>query len=88
MHSFEAAKVAANAAMTGVDYALDNKQGGYAIVRPPGHHAHHNMQSGFCYFNNVAIAAKHALKRVGKVLIVDWDIHQGDGTQTQFYDSN
>lgn len=63
MHTFEACRTAVNAAVTGVDYALDWKQAGYAIIRPPGHHAHENIQNGFCFFNNVAVAAKHALKR-------------------------
>ena len=55
----------------------------FCIVRPPGHHAHEHTGSGFCVFNNVAIAAKHLTQNLGfnRVLIVDWDAHHGDGTQ-------
>ena len=58
-------------------------------MRPPGHHCHHNKAHGFCLFNNVGIGAKYALKyfgdRVKKVMILDWDVHHGDGTQNLFY---
>uniref|UniRef100_A0A3B4UMI2 Histone deacetylase n=1 Tax=Seriola dumerili TaxID=41447 RepID=A0A3B4UMI2_SERDU len=60
---------------------------GFAVVRPPGHHADPSNPMGFCYFNSVAIAAKqlqHKLS-VSKVLIVDWDVHHGNGTQEVFY---
>uniref|UniRef100_A0A3B4ALV7 Histone deacetylase n=1 Tax=Periophthalmus magnuspinnatus TaxID=409849 RepID=A0A3B4ALV7_9GOBI len=60
---------------------------GFAVVRPPGHHAYPSNPMGFCYFNSVAIAAKqlqHKLS-VSKILIVDWDIHHGNGTQEVFY---
>uniref|UniRef100_UPI0037E71410 histone deacetylase 7 isoform X1 n=2 Tax=Semicossyphus pulcher TaxID=241346 RepID=UPI0037E71410 len=60
---------------------------GFAVVRPPGHHADHSNAMGFCYFNSVAIAAKqlqHKLS-VSKILIVDWDVHHGNGTQEVFY---
>ncbi|XP_055609867.1 histone deacetylase 6 isoform X2 [Uranotaenia lowii] len=61
---------------------------GMAIIRPPGHHAMKAEYNGYCFFNNVAIAAQHALDRLGmrKILIVDWDIHHGQGTQRMFYD--
>ena len=60
----------------------------FAIVRPPGHHAHCNVVAGFCFFNNVAVAARAAQKNHGakKVVIFDWDIHVGDGTAQIFYD--
>ncbi|XP_072238633.1 histone deacetylase 7-like isoform X2 [Leuresthes tenuis] len=61
---------------------------GFAVVRPPGHHATHSSPLGFCFFNSVAIAAKqlqHKLN-VSKILIVDWDVHHGNGTQEAFYD--
>ncbi|XP_037535156.1 histone deacetylase 7 [Nematolebias whitei] len=61
---------------------------GFAVVRPPGHHATRSSPLGFCYFNSVAIAAKqlqHKLN-VSKILIVDWDVHHGNGTQEAFYD--
>lgn len=56
---------------------------GFAVIRPPGHHAAKNIPSGFCFFNNVAIAANYAIKNLGvkRVLIVDWDVHHGDGIQ-------
>lgn len=58
---------------------------GVAVVRPPGHHAESNMAMGFCFFNNAAIAAR-AARRAGarKVLILDWDVHHGNGTQHIF----
>lgn len=61
---------------------------GVALIRPPGHHAESNETCGFCFFNNVAIATRYAQAkhRVQKVLIVDWDIHHGNGIQHMFYD--
>lgn len=63
---------------------------GFAFVRPPGHHAEKDRAMGFCIFNNIAIAAKYALKKLGlkKIAIVDFDIHHGNGTQNSFYDSD
>eukprot|EP00347_Sterkiella_histriomuscorum_P006078 403354151 len=88
--TWEAAKVSAASAITGVKDILDGKHDkGYCIIRPPGHHAYHSHQAGFCFFNNVAIAAKVALSdpyNLKRVLIFDWDIHHGDGTQALFYD--
>ncbi|XP_053376775.1 histone deacetylase 6-like [Mercenaria mercenaria] len=61
---------------------------GMAIIRPPGHHAQHDTYSGYCHFNNVATAAQVALDDfdVKRILIVDWDVHHGQGTQYMFYD--
>ena len=69
-------------------YVLDGKlKNGFAIVRPPGHHAS-NKPLGFCYFNTIAIAAKYLKKHrnLGRIAIVDWDIHHGNGTQDLTYD--
>jgi acetoin utilization deacetylase AcuC-like enzyme len=62
---------------------------GIALVRPPGHHATPSRGMGFCLFNNIAVAARAALEEFGlaRVLIVDWDVHHGNGTQEVFYDS-
>uniref|UniRef100_A0A182K760 Protein deacetylase HDAC6 n=1 Tax=Anopheles christyi TaxID=43041 RepID=A0A182K760_9DIPT len=62
-------------------------QNGMAILRPPGHHAMTAEYNGYCFFNNVAIAAQHALDQLGtqRILIVDWDVHHGQGTQRMFY---
>jgi acetoin utilization deacetylase AcuC-like enzyme len=59
---------------------------GFAALRPPGHHAEHDLAMGFCLFNNVAIAARYLLEREGlsRVMIVDWDVHHGNGTQHLF----
>jgi acetoin utilization deacetylase AcuC-like enzyme len=61
---------------------------GFALVRPPGHHALYDRAMGFCLFNTIAIGA-HYLKRVHgarRVLIMDWDVHHGNGTQAAFYE--
>jgi histone deacetylase 4/5 len=63
---------------------------GFALVRPPGHHAGRDSAEGFCFFNNVAVGASHALSAhsLQRVMVVDWDIHHGNGTQQVFYDSD
>lgn len=60
---------------------------GMAIIRPPGHHAMKGAHNGYCFFNNVAVAAQYALAnlKVKRILIVDWDVHHGQGTQRFFY---
>ena len=65
-----------------------SEQGDFAVVRPPGHHAGHEKASGFCFFNNIAIAAQKLVNEGKKVFIFDIDAHHGDGTQAAFYDSD
>ncbi|MGA1797131.1 MAG: histone deacetylase [bacterium] len=88
-HSFDAAVLAAGGLLDAVDRVVgDQPSPVFALVRPPGHHAERDMARGFCLFNNVAIAAKYARKRHGvrRVLICDWDVHHGNGTQHAFYE--
>lgn len=85
--SIDAAYRAAGAAMKAVDTVVEGAAASaFALVRPPGHHAHAAHFRGFCLLNNVAIAARHAQAVHGleRVLIVDWDVHHGDGTESIF----
>jgi acetoin utilization deacetylase AcuC-like enzyme len=85
--SYDVALLAAGAAVGAVDHALDGREPAFALVRPPGHHAERDRAMGFCFFNNVAVAAAHALSRgLSRVAIVDIDVHHGNGTQWIFYD--
>ncbi|CAM9909469.1 unnamed protein product [Lampetra fluviatilis] len=88
--SFDSACLAAGAALSLVEAAMCGQvSNGVAIVRPPGHHAESDVACGFCLFNTVALAAKHAqslARRKIRVLIVDWDVHHGNGTQHIFED--
>ncbi len=86
--SFDVACLAAGAACDAVDRVLKGeRKTAFALIRPPGHHALAADAMGFCLLNNVAIAARHALDHGGldRVLIVDWDVHHGNGTQDAFY---
>ena len=80
------ARLAAGAAIAAVDHALSGAVG-VAFVRPPGHHAERDRAMGFCLYNNVAVAAAHALGRgLDRVAVVDYDVHHGNGTQWMFYE--
>lgn len=85
--SFEVALLAAGGVLSGVDAVINREVDNvFAVVRPPGHHATPERAMGFCLFNNVAIAARYAQEMgLGRVLIVDWDVHHGNGTQDAFY---
>jgi acetoin utilization deacetylase AcuC-like enzyme len=87
--TYDIARLAVGGALVATDaVATGRLQNAYALVRPPGHHAEADMGMGFCYFNNVALAAMHAraVHGVGRIAIVDWDVHHGNGTQAAFYD--
>ena len=86
--SYEAALYAAGGVLTAVEAVMKGEvDSAFALVRPPGHHAIRNRSMGFCIFNNVAVAAKFALTKlkVSRVLIADFDVHHGNGTQEMFY---
>eukprot|EP00066_Takifugu_rubripes_P012616 XP_011601882.1 PREDICTED: histone deacetylase 5 isoform X2 [Takifugu rubripes] len=88
MHSSSAVRMAVGSVIElAFRVAAGELKNGFAVVRPPGHHAEESTAMGFCFFNSVAITAKLLQQKmgVGKILIVDWDIHHGNGTQQAFY---
>ena len=89
--SLNAARLAAGAAIEAVDAVLDGPQSlAFCAIRPPGHHARPSRAMGFCLFGTAAIAAAHAVEARGlrRVLLVDWDVHHGNGSQDAWYDDD
>ncbi|MFC1837690.1 histone deacetylase [Thermodesulfobacteriota bacterium] len=89
--SYDAACLAAGAVIGGMEMIVSGEaDNGFALVRPPGHHAEAGRAMGFCLFNNVAVGAHYGLQKLGleRIAIIDWDLHHGNGTQNSFYSSN
>jgi len=87
--SYQVAMAAAGSACAAVDAVVDGSAANaLCLIRPPGHHAVKDRAMGFCLFSNIAIAARHAQQKhkLQRILIVDWDVHHGNGTQDIFYD--
>jgi acetoin utilization deacetylase AcuC-like enzyme len=87
--SFDVALLSTGGVLSVVDAVMAGTvSNAFALVRPPGHHAHPNRSMGFCLFNNIAITARYLQREhgIGRVAIVDWDVHHGNGTQDIFYD--
>lgn len=84
--TWEASCAAADVAVHAAELVLRGAPVAYALCRPPGHHAFSDLAGGFCYLNNVAIAAQYMRRRLGRVAILDIDVHHGNGTQGIFYD--
>ncbi len=86
--SWEVALQAVGGVLNAIDAVVAGEAGNaFCAVRPPGHHARPEQGMGFCIFNNIAIGARYAQRKhgIGKVLIADWDVHHGNGTQDTFY---
>ena len=86
--SYEIAKLAVGGAITAATAVVKGEcDNAYALTRPPGHHATADMGMGYCIFNNAVIAAQYARKELGleRVMVIDWDVHHGNGTEDAFY---
>src|SRR5690606_6858645 len=86
-HTWQAALRAAGAGVAAVDALMEGSANtAFCAVRPPGHHAEPGKAMGFCFLNNIAIAARHALDRHGleRIAIIDFDVHHGNGTESAF----
>ena len=83
--TWAAAQAAADVALSAADRLIAGAKSAYALCRPPGHHAFADMAGGFCFLNNVAIAAEHLLPKYGRAAILDFDVHHGNGTQGIFF---
>ena len=86
--SYEAALLAAGSVIDGIKRLVHGEiDNGFSLLRPPGHHAERDQSMGYCLFNNCAVGARYALKHCAleRILIVDWDLHHGNGTQHSFY---
>jgi acetoin utilization deacetylase AcuC-like enzyme len=83
--TWRSAQASAFTALTAADLVLKGEPVAYALCRPPGHHAHRNRASGFCYLNNTAIVAEHLRSQHDRIAILDVDVHHGNGTQSIFY---
>ena len=89
--SYETALLSAGGLLSLIEHIMAGKvDNGFAMVRPPGHHAEADQAMGFCFFNNVAIGARYLRSKyeLDRILIVDWDVHHGNGTQRSFYADN
>lgn len=87
-HTYEIATLAAGSGLVAADLILRREiENAFALVRPPGHHAENSRPMGFCFFNNIAITAEYLRRKksIKKIMIVDWDLHHGNGTQKAFY---